>query len=530
MRLPKPTSRVAVTAAALALAAAPAAMAATGPNTSYTKKGAWSFVSAPSLHPPKLHADAPTARQGLAKGDFLLSNFENITLGKPFTGQGGPLIVDSHLNPVWFLPVANAYANNLREQTFNGKPALSWWQGTVTNTGATTQGTDYVVNQQYLQAAKPLSAASGWVITQHEMIIQGHDAWVTANSVPESLPAADRPAGVSAGQQVVDSAVQEYDLTTGKLLYSWSALAHVPLTQSQAHPNPAVPWDAYHVNSIQLVRGGAEFLVSLRNTWGAYLVDKATGAIQWTLLGNNGTGSSFTLPKGADFEWQHDVELHPLKSGEYLTVFDDACCGIVGPGKFGPPTGPTRGLLLKIDPTKHTVAYVHQYVHPRVAGNVVETAFQGNVQLLSNGNVVIGWGSAPFFSEFSYSGKLLFDAVMPSPDVSYRAYLFNWVGKPALRFMRQVVKTVKGRTTVYASWDGATQIASWRVLGGADAKHLRTVATARKTSFETALRLAKAYKVYKVQALDSRGHVLGTSSAFGAGTKSSGGGGFYGGY
>jgi hypothetical protein len=189
-----------------------------------------------------------------------------------------------------------------------------------------------------------------------------------------------------------------------------------------------------------------------------------------------------------------------------------------------------RGLLLKIDTTKHTIGYVRQYLHPQVAGNVVETAFQGNIQLLSNGNVAIGWGSAPFFSEFSPTGKLLFDAVMPSPDVSYRAYVFNWVGKPALRFMRQAVRTVKGKTTVYASWDGATQIASWRVLGGADAKHLRTVATARKTSFETALRLARAYKVYKVQALDSRGHVLGTSSAFGAGTKSSGGGGFYGGY
>src|SRR5579875_839518 len=113
MSLLKPSARLAATAAALALAAAPAASAATGPNTSYTKKGAWSFVSAPNLHPPKLHTDATTAKKGLARGDFFLSNFENITLGKPFTGQGGPLIVDSHLQPVWFNPVSSAYANNL---------------------------------------------------------------------------------------------------------------------------------------------------------------------------------------------------------------------------------------------------------------------------------------------------------------------------------------------------------------------------------------------------------------------------------
>src|SRR5579875_2065954 len=150
MSLLKPSARLAATAAALALAAAPAASAATGPNTSYTKKGAWSFVSAPNLRPPKLHTDATAAKKGLARGDFFLSNFANITLGKPFTGQGGPLIVDSGMHPVWFRPAPQGlYTNNLVEQTFEGKPALSWWEGVVTNTGATAAGKDVVVNQHY---------------------------------------------------------------------------------------------------------------------------------------------------------------------------------------------------------------------------------------------------------------------------------------------------------------------------------------------------------------------------------------------
>ena len=68
--------------------------------------------------------------------------------------------------------------------------------------------------------------------------------------------------------------------------------------------------------------------------------------------------------------------------------------------------------------------------------------------------------------------------------------------------------------TVYASWDGDTQVTSWKVLGGSDPNHLPVVATKAKNGFETAIRLAKNYKVYKVQAFDAKGHLLRTSKAF----------------
>jgi hypothetical protein len=252
-------------------------------------------------------------------------------------------------------------------------------------------------------------------------------------------------------------------------------------------------------------------LVSLRNTWGAYLIDIATGNIVWTMLGDNGAGSNWTLPSNGMFQWQHDVELH---SNNLLSVFDDECCAISGPGKFAPPNGPSRGLLLQLNQTAHTASYVHQYVHPPVGGSPIETAFQGNMQLLHNKNVVIGWGSAPFYSEYTYSGKLLYDVQMPSPDVTYRAYAFNWVGRPPLSFMRQVAKKSHGKTTVYVSWDGSTQVVAWRLLAGSSSKHLTRISTTRKTSFETVIHVKGSFKTYKVQAVDARGHVLGTSKAF----------------
>ncbi len=208
-------------------------------------------------------------------------------------------------------------------QSYNGKPVLSWWQGAVSGTGATTSGEDVVFDQHYRQVAT-LKGTDGWVISEHEMIISGHNAWVTAyKNVPMNLT----PYGGDAKGVVVDSAVQEYDLQTGQLLYTWDALnpggtPNIPLSQSKQKPFPGIPWDAYHINSIQLT-GHETFLVSMRNTWSAYLVDRLTNGIEWTLSGR-AKRSTFALPANAQFHWQHDVQLH---GANILSMFDDACCG-----------------------------------------------------------------------------------------------------------------------------------------------------------------------------------------------------------
>nr|WP_242613713.1 arylsulfotransferase family protein [Herbihabitans rhizosphaerae] len=43
-----------------------------------------------------------------------------------------------------------------------------------------------------------------------------------------------------------------------------------------------------------------------------------------------------------------------------------------------------------------------------------------------------------------------------------------------------------GVTTVFASWNGATEVVTWRVLAGPAADQLKPVADAAKTGFETA--------------------------------------------
>ena len=412
-------------------------------------------------------------------------------------GQSGPLILDDQLQPVWFRPVPKKLvASNLSAQTYAGKPALAWWQGTITSTGATETG-EYVVVDSHYRTVATLTGTNGWILTLHSFQIVGGDAWVTANrNIPMNLT---KYGGANNGA-LVDSAVQEYSLKTGRLLYSWNALDHIPLTDSHTPPPPnGFPWDAYHVNSISLV-GDGSFVTSMRDTWAAYKVDIASGKLDWTLGGKH---SSFSFGPNAGFEWQHDVNV----AGSQVTLFDDDCCQITGAGTYLAAAGPSRGLVLRLDTEAKTATLVRQYSH----GSKYDAAYMGSLQTLSNGNVFVGWGAGPNFSEYSKSGPLLLDGAFPSPDLSYRARLAPCTGDPVQPPVAAAL-VVGGKTTVYASWNGSTRVAAWRVLSGATVAHLTPVTAAPKSGFETAIAVPAGGRVFEVQALDGTGKTIGTSA------------------
>jgi hypothetical protein len=258
------------------------------------------------------------------------------------------------------------------------------------------------------------------------------------------------------------------------------------------------------VNSIDLP-GDGTFVVSMRNTWAAYKVNIKSGAIEWTLGGRHTT---FKLGKDADFQWQHHVALYP--GTPYLTVFDDHCCQITGGGTYVSPTAPSRGLVLKLDLHARTATFAGAYGH----GNDFDSEYMGSIQPLPGGNELVGWGSQPFLSEYTASGQLLLDAALPNPDISYRATLQPWEGLPPYPPAGRALQK-DGKTTVYASWNGATRVASWRVLGGQNTAGLRVVARRPKSGFETAIPLPQSYISFAVQALDARGRAIGVSRTFG---------------
>jgi hypothetical protein len=261
-------------------------------------------------------------------------------------------------------------------------------------------------------------------------------------------------------------------------------------------PTKAMPWDWFHMNSIDPEPDG-NVLISGRSTWAAYQLEKGSGRILWRL---GGIKSSFKMGPGSETAWQHDLRMLPDGT---ITAFDD--------GSDPRIHYQSRGVRIAIDPTNHTARLLRAYPHP---GSPLLADSQGNVQTLADGNMVIGWGSQPYVSELGKEGALLFDAHLPPGYSSYRAFRFPWEGHPlTLPSVSAHLLSTGDSIAAYASWNGATDVASWRVLAGEDSASLTPQVTMPDNGFESSVTFPSSYRYVSVQALGATGAVLGSSSA-----------------
>jgi Arylsulfotransferase (ASST) len=441
------------------------------------------FHSRPDLTPPAVEVTRQSAKT--APGDIFITPQQGPT-------QNGVMILNSDGGLVWFKPVKPPdIAANLQLQKYHGKPVLTWWQGySGAGVGA---GEDYIYDSSYRQVAV-VRAGNGLSADLHEFRITPQGTALITAFYPVILDASALHG--STKQVVLDAVVQEIDIKTGLVLFQWDSLDHVPMSDTyEAMPkSPQSPFDYFHVNSVQLQAGG-DLLISARNTWAAYDINHETGAIVWTLGGKK---SSYKLSSQAVFAFQHDVRLH-TDADPVVTLFDDG---------GGPPRvhAQSRAITVRLDSANKKATLVNQNQHsPTLAA-----AFEGNVQALADGDQFVGWGQQPYFSEYNSKGQMVFDARFVDSNSSYRAYRFVWTGTPS--DAPAVAATSAGSTmNVYVSWNGATQVASWRVLAGSSSNSLQAVVTSTKQGFESQIPVA-AQPYVAVQALDAAGRTLGTSS------------------
>jgi Arylsulfotransferase (ASST) len=379
-------------------------------------------------------------------------------------------------------------------QEYQGKPVLTWWQGDISVHGFGL-GEDVIAGSAYSEIAR-VKAGNGLQADLHDFQLtpQG-TALITAY---DPIYCNSSSAGGPSGGAVTDGVFQEIDVRTGLVMFQWTSIDHVALSESHelaSSSNTAFPFDFFHINSIGLNQDGS-LLISARNTWTVYDIAAATGQIAWQLGGKH---SSFAMGPGTGTAWQHDPR--ELASGTF-SIFDNGASPNVH--------GQSRGIVVSLEPQSKTATLLSQLTHtpPLVADS------QGNMQALANGDWFIGWGQVPDFSEFSASGQLLFDAHFPAHTQSYRGFRFGWVGTPAHSPVFAFQPPPGGARTVYASWNGATRVASWRVLTGPTAATLQPVAQVARGGFETAIALpATATGPFvTVQALDASGAVIGTAN------------------
>ena len=423
------------------------------------------FRSVPTLRPPDVTVERRA--RATARGNIFLTP-------KQGAGQDGPMIVDERGDLIWFRPLADGlFASDLRVQRFRGRPVLTWWEGKGAGGGG--NGEYVVLGANYQELARVRSVGDFGDLHEFELTDRGTALFFEYRTVGD----------------LVDNVIQEVDVATGELLFEWSAIEHIPREHSYKRRAPGRLWDFAHLNSIDVDRDG-DLLVSARNTHAIYKIDRTTGAIEWTL---GGKASSFRMGRGTRFAWAHDARRQ--RDGD-ITIFDNAAA---------PKTREqSRGLVLRV--TGRRVRLIRAYTHP----DKLLTHNQAGLQRLPNGNVFIGWGATGHFSEHGRGGRLRFDARFTDPENdSYRAYRFPWSGRPATP--PAVTATRSGiRTTVYASWNGATAVARWRVLAGPSADRLSAVGGGARRGFETALTVAADEPFVAVAALDARGRVLARSA------------------
>jgi hypothetical protein len=455
------------------------------PNPPAPPSSYQSFVSAPTLHPPTL--DVSQADRDPGAGQLMM------TVG-PGPGQYGPLVYTPRGRLVWFdqLPKGTV-AEDLNVQRYEGQQDLTWWQGKVLALGF-GEGRDVVVDHTYSTVAE-IIAGNGYAADLHDFQIAANRvAYIT---VYDFVRCDLSSVGGARNGAIVDGVVQALDMKTGLVRWEWHSLDHVDVHESRV-PAPAngAAWDWFHLNSVDAEPDG-NLLISARSTWAAYQLQGPSGRVLWRL---GGTHSSFAMGRGTETAWQHDARM--LGDGT-VTLFDN--------GSSPRVHDESRALRVKLDMRTRSARLVRSYVHP---GSPLLAGSQGNAETLSDGSTVIGWGAVPSVSEVSEDARLLFDAHLPPGTSSYRAFRFPWSAQPlwAPAVNARVLATGDS-TAVFASWNGSTDVARWRVLAGDAPASLAVRASMPASGFESSITFPEAYAYVSVQALDASGRALASSAA-----------------
>jgi len=461
----------------------------TATSSSAPPQAAWTFRSRPDLNPPAVDVTQ--------QAHYTTPGYIFAAPKKAGAGQRGTLIVDDRGQVVWFRHPKrkHAFAMDFKVQHYRGELVLTWWEGTY---GSRVLD-EYVILDSFYSEITRIHPGNGYHEgDHHEFLISPQDTALTTiyNPVRWDLSPVGGPKDGVAWQGIV----QELDIETGRVLFEWHSLDHVSLDEAYAKPSegPLPGIDYFHINSID-VDHDDNLLVSARRTSTVYKIDRESGEIIWRLGGKK---SSFEMGPGTQFAYQHDARRQPDGT---ITIFDNGTT--IFNNRHAKAIVESRAIVLGLDEEKMTASLVREYTHPHKL--FADTG--GSVQVLPNGNVFVGWGSEPVFSEFSSDGELLFDASLPPRDASYRTFRFPWSGHPSDRPVAVAERASDEEVRVYASWNGATQVTTWEVLAGLSPNQLEPVRSVRWAGFETAM-LVRTKKPYiAVQAKDRSGKVLGTT-------------------
>lgn len=350
--------------------------------------------------------------------------------------------------------------------------------------------------------------------------IDAHESLITTSntlivSVYNTTQADLTSVGYTKKSWILDSLVYEFDIETNEVLWSWSAADHVDQIPFTASHKPiseppllaALAWDYFHINAV--AEYGEGYLISSRTLWSIIYVSKATGEVIWTF--NGGDGGDFTLPDlpsdyATDelFKWQHDIRVKSTSdTGLTVTLFNN---NNVGTGDLLQPNT-SYGLEVTLN-TNDWTSTLDQVLYD--SSDAVHTIAEGDRQTLSDtGGALVNYGYQPQAKEFSADGEVVWSAQWGTiSDGAYRARKFVYEGTPHTLPSITIEKN-SGSFTVYVSWNGATEVNKWQIVGCS----VTGLVSVAKSGFETSWTgICPAARVHAI-ALNAGGATLATSNS-----------------
>ena len=224
------------------------------------------------------------------------------------------------------------------------------------------------------------------------------------------------------------------------------------------------PFDYFHINSIDQRADGTHADLRAQHL-GDVRLNTRTGQV----LGARSAASTrnVKLGAGARTAYQHDATTLPNGT---ISVFDN------GARAEGPPAVARAGAVARrAGDDRH--ACVAQYEHTPA----LSSGSQGNIQQLENGDVFVGWGVGAILLGVQRQRRSCCSTrtcTAPTSPIAATASP-GPARPPSAAVDRRDAASGSGARRVYASWNGDTRTASWRVLAGASASTLAPVATRR---------------------------------------------------
>ncbi|KAJ5762014.1 uncharacterized protein N7511_005396 [Penicillium nucicola] len=406
---------------------------------------------------------------------------------------GHPTIYSDDGQLVWQGDRGNYSA--LQPQMLNGEPVMAYW------TGFAGEGFGFghisILNSSYDEIHRvTLSCEEQNFATVYEPMkfsscIDIHESQITENGTilvtAVNVTQADLSSiGGEKDGWIQDGLVYEIDIATSEILFRWSAHDHinqVPLSGVRAPlegsggsgVNSTYPYGYPHLNAIY--KYGDDYLVSSRYMCSVFLISQ-NGTVIWHLHGR--TGGDFTLGLGTSFCYQHDVRfVSQSPERVVLTMHNNDNTEFTGHSSL------TTGLVLNVDlqGSKEVTLIGRMWD----AAEPVYAESQGSYQSLGNGHVLQDHGATPKIEEYDENGTIVMRARFGYDNTmqTYRTYRYPWVGRPSTKPNAVACPAKEGKTAVYVSWNGATDVASWKVVSGSKVIH-----TALRNGFETTIPVA----------------------------------------